>query len=66
MPISHELSGEIAAALLADKDRTPRELEELKETLLLVHSTLQKLTDDEQNRRGIERATRIAAAGGTQ
>lgn len=46
MAISHELSSEIAMALLSAKDRSPRELEDLKQTLLLVHSTLQRLTDD--------------------
>ena len=44
--ISHELSSEIAAALFAAKDRSPRELRDLKETLLVVHSTLQRLSDD--------------------
>jgi hypothetical protein len=46
MAISHELSTEIAAALLATKDRSPRELEDLKETLLTVYSTLQQLSED--------------------
>jgi hypothetical protein len=45
MAISHELSSEITAALLAAKERSPRELEDLKNTLLIVHSTLQELTD---------------------
>jgi hypothetical protein len=45
MAISHELSSEITAALLAAKDRSPRELEDLKITLLKIHSTLQQLTD---------------------
>jgi hypothetical protein len=44
MTISNELSSEIATALLAAKNRTPRELEELKEVLLTIHSTLQRLT----------------------
>jgi hypothetical protein len=64
MPISHELSSEIAAALLARKDRSPREREELKETLLLVHSTLQKLADDADKRAETEPATKQATAGG--
>jgi len=46
MAISHELSSEIAAALFAAKERSPRELMDLKEVLLVVHSTLQQLTDD--------------------
>ena len=46
MAISHELSSEIVAALLAAKDRSPSELEDLKETLLTIHSTLQRLGDE--------------------
>ena len=46
MAISHELSSEIATALLAARDRSHCELEDLKQTLLLVHSTLQRLTDE--------------------
>ena len=41
--VSHELSSEIAAAILARKEDT-RTLQELKEVVLRVHSTLQKLT----------------------
>jgi hypothetical protein len=33
MAISHELSGEIATALLAAKKRSPRELSDLKEMI---------------------------------
>ena len=65
MAIDHEVSSEIAAALLIGKGRTPRERDHLKETVLRVHSTLQKLTaesrkkwivrnaseDDEKNKR---------------
>jgi hypothetical protein len=51
MAISHELSSEIATALLAAKDRSPRELEDLKKVLLLIHSTLQRLTDEARLRR---------------
>ena len=47
MAISHELSSEIAAALFAAKDRSPRELKDLKEILLVIHSTLQRLSDDD-------------------
>jgi hypothetical protein len=48
MAISHELSSEIAAALLAAKDKSPRELQSLKATLLTVYSTLQRLTEEER------------------
>lgn len=47
MAISHELSSEIATALLAAKDRSPRELEDLKEVLLTIHSTLQRLAEEQ-------------------
>jgi hypothetical protein len=63
MAISHELSSEIATALLAAKDRTPRELEDLKAVLLLIHSTLQRLTDDERRRQLEPRSARQAASG---
>lgn len=45
MAISHELSSEIATALLTD-DRSPEELKALKNVVLEVHSTLQALGDD--------------------
>jgi len=48
MAISHDLSSEIAAALLAAKDRSPRELEDRKKILLIIHSTLQRLTEEER------------------
>lgn len=43
MAISNELSSEIAAAILAEK-KSPQELHRLKEILLRVHSTLQKMS----------------------
>ncbi len=45
MAISNELSSEIAAAILAKKEN-PQELHRLKEILLRVHSTLQKMSRD--------------------
>jgi len=63
MPISHELSSEIAAALLARKDRSPHEREAIKETLLLVHSTLQKLNDEAGKRPEPKPARKEATAG---
>ena len=45
MAISHELSTEIAAALLAARERSPRELDDLKKMLLEIHSTLEGLTE---------------------
>jgi hypothetical protein len=63
MAISHELSSEIATALLAAKNRSPRELEDLKEVLLLVHSTLQRLADEARLKRLKPRSARQAAGG---
>ena len=44
MAISHELSSEIAAALFTDKERSPREMNDLKEMVLQIHTTLEQLT----------------------
>lgn len=41
--MAHELSSEIAVAILARKEDS-RKLNELKEVVLRVHSALQKLT----------------------
>lgn len=43
MAISHELSGEIATALFAAKERSPRELDDLKEMVFAIHATLERL-----------------------
>ncbi len=43
MAISHELSSEIATALFAAKERSPRELNDLKEIVLEFHSSLERL-----------------------
>jgi hypothetical protein len=45
MAISSELSSEIAAALLAAKNKSPRELDDLKEIVLRIHNTLQQMTN---------------------
>ena len=50
MAIDHELSSEIAAALLIGKGRTPQERDHLKETVLRVHSTLQQLTAESRGK----------------
>ena len=42
--VAHELSSEIAVAILARKEDT-RKLKDLKEVVLRVHSVLQKLTE---------------------
>ncbi len=43
MAIANELSSEIATALFAAKERSPRELNDLKEMVFEIHSTLQQL-----------------------
>jgi predicted transcriptional regulator len=53
MAISNELSSEIAAAMLTE-NKTPQELFELKDVILRVHSTLQKMAEE-------ARATRFEA-----
>jgi hypothetical protein len=50
MAIEHELSSEIAAALLSGKERAPHERDHLKETVLRVHSTLQQLTAESRRK----------------
>jgi predicted transcriptional regulator len=50
MAISHELSSEIAAALLLEK-KSPQELKQLKDIILQVHSALQKMSADERANR---------------
>ena len=45
MAISNELSSEIAAAILAGK-KTPQELDQLKNIVLQVHSTLKKMSKE--------------------
>lgn len=61
MAISNELSSEIASALIANKERSPEELNELKNILLEVHSTLQSLTETAERERAEARLMRKAA-----
>ena len=42
MAITNELSSEIAAALLT-KQKSPRDLERLRDVMLQIHTTLQKM-----------------------
>lgn len=50
MAISNELSSEIAAAILVEK-KNPQELNQLKDVILRVHTTLQKMSEDARARR---------------
>jgi hypothetical protein len=45
MAISNELSSEIAAAILVE-NKTPQELQQLRDVVLLVHSTLQQMSEE--------------------
>ncbi len=65
MAISHELSSEIVAALLATKARSKRELEDLRETLLTIHATLQRL-GREGTRKQRQPVAKKASAGSSQ
>ena len=47
MAISNELSSEIAAAMLVE-EKSPTELNRLKDVILQVHSTLQKMSEEER------------------
>jgi hypothetical protein len=48
MAVSNELSSEIAAALLANTNRSSRELKDLQEVIFRVHTILRQM--DEQAR----------------
>jgi len=59
MAISHELSSEIAAALFAAKERSPHELNDLKEIVFKIHSTLEQFSDEDR----IARMARVDPRG---
>ena len=52
MAIANELSSEIAVALLSTKKSSPRELNDLKEMVLKIHSTLQQMADEARHASG--------------
>jgi len=56
MAISNELSSDIAAALIAAKEKDPGQLRDLKEILIKVHSTLQQMTNQSRAARSFVRA----------
>jgi hypothetical protein len=60
MAISNELSSEIAAAILANKN-SPQELRRLKDVVLEVHSALQQMSAEARARRNDERIVQPAA-----
>jgi hypothetical protein len=61
MAISNELSSEIASALIETKERSAEELNELKNILLEVHSTLQLLAETARRERAETRLMKKAA-----
>ena len=56
MAISNELISDIAAALVAANNKHPGKPNDLKEILLEVHSTLQRLTEQSRKARTIRLA----------
>ena len=50
MAISNELSSDVAVAILATK-KSPQELKQLKDIILEVHSTLQKMSAETRDAR---------------
>jgi hypothetical protein len=60
MAISNELSSEIAAAILANKN-SPQELRRLKDVVLEVHSALQQMSAEARARRNDETMARTSA-----
>lgn len=48
MAIAHELSSETAAALFAARERSPHELNDLKDMVFNIHSTLEQLSDEDR------------------
>jgi hypothetical protein len=56
MSLSNELSSEIAAALLSAANKSPRELKDLQEMVVKVHTVLTQMNEAE--RRGRKSITR--------
>jgi predicted transcriptional regulator len=50
MAISNELSSDVAVAILA-QNKSPQELEQLKDIILQVHSALQKMSEEARSER---------------
>ena len=56
MSIQHELSSDIAVALLTGEKREPEELNALKEVVLRIHAVLQELRIESRTRQDLSRA----------
>lgn len=67
MAISNELSSDIAAAILVEK-KTPQELDELKDVILRVHTTLQQMSEEARETRTqtiLQRGSQASKLGST-
>ena len=62
MAISNELSSDVAAAILANKN-SPQELKKLKDIILEVHSVLQKMSEETRADRLDRKAPQKGAQG---
>ena len=62
MAISHEVSGEIASALFAAKERSPEELDELKKIVFQIYSTLEQSAVEGRTTKQPSAAAATAAA----
>ena len=69
MSIANELSGEVAVAILAVKDRSPQELNRLKEMVVDVKAALERIERGARGRRILkteERARRVTRASDSE
>ena len=48
MTVANELSSDIASAILAANEQSPRPLNELKEIVLKVHTTLREMAEKDR------------------
>lgn len=70
MAISHELTSEIATALFSSKERSPRELSDLKDAIFKIHTALEQLSREahaahlaRMNRSTLRRTTHRSVPG---
>jgi hypothetical protein len=63
MAISNELSGDIAAAILGTKPTSGKDIADLKETVLRVHSILQELSELDREKSYGETVVKSSEAG---
>ena len=63
MAISNELSGDIATAILGTKPTPGRDIADLKETVLKVHSILQELSELDRKKSYSEAVVKSSEAG---